>query len=46
MLSPEAVSTDTQYFGAGTRLTVLGEPGSRQGPRGMRGGFLREAGGL
>ena len=28
MLSPEAVSTDTQYFGPGTRLSVLGEPES------------------
>lgn len=31
VLSLEAVSTDTQYFGPGTRLTVLGKFGASGG---------------
>lgn len=31
VLSQGAVSQNTQYFGAGTRLTVLGERGARRG---------------
>lgn len=31
VLSLEAVSTDTQYFGPGTRLTVLGKFGASDG---------------
>lgn len=37
MLGLRAVSTETQYFGRGTRLTVLGKRGAR-GRRGARWG--------
>lgn len=49
VLGLRAVSTETQYFGRGTRLTVLGKPGcagapgSAVGP-GMAGLFLCCAG--
>lgn len=36
VLSLEAVSTDTQYFGPGTRLTVLGKFGASDGVGEMR----------
>lgn len=35
VLSLEAVSTDTLYFGPGTRLTVLGKCGASDGGGGM-----------